>query len=53
MNNLKRFMAAAFIMLIPVNVSAKEKEVKTGFMNNVRELKEISDIIWILFRKIS
>ncbi|MFR3298907.1 MAG: S41 family peptidase [Fusobacterium sp.] len=48
MKNLKKFMAAAFIMLVPLNVSAKEKEVKTGFMSNVRELKEISDIMDII-----
>ena len=48
MKNLKIFVAAAVIALTPLSISAKEKEVKTGFMNNVKELKEISDIMDII-----
>ena len=48
MKNLKIFVAAAVIALTPLSISAKDKEVKTGFMNNVKELKEISDIMDII-----
>lgn len=48
MKNLKKFVVAAIITLAPLTLAAKEKEPKTGFMNNVRELKEISDIMDII-----
>lgn len=45
MKNLKKIIGIILLLLITINVSAKQKESKLGFMNNIKELKEISDIM--------
>lgn len=45
MRKLKKLLVVLIMGLITVNISAKEK---TGFMSNVKQLKEISDIMDII-----
>ena len=42
--NLKKLIGIVFLLFVTINASVmaktKEEEPKTGFMNNVKELKE-------------
>lgn len=48
--NLKKLIGIVFLLFTTINVSAKEEQEKPklGFMNNVKELKEISDIMDVI-----
>lgn len=50
--NLKKLIGIVFLLFVTINASVmaktKEEEPKTGFMNNVKELKEISDIMDVI-----
>ncbi|WP_163469664.1 S41 family peptidase [Fusobacterium sp. IOR10] len=45
MKKFKKLVIVLFMTLLTVNISAKEK---TGFMSNIKQLKEISDIMDIV-----
>jgi len=45
MKKFKKLVVVLFMTLLTVNISAKEK---TGFMSNIKQLKEISDIMDIV-----
>jgi len=45
MKKVKKLVIVVVMTLLTVNISAKEK---TGFMSNIKQLKEISDIMDIV-----